>query len=270
MSEEVKEPVKQVAKERKDKKGVLRLRSQEVDGVKHGKTEVFDADGKLRSVYEYRNGRKHGESLQYDETGTLRRKAMYCKGILQSYHSFVGEFGTNDYGETIVNRTSKNRYDVKLTSFNNKLIFEYTTYLHQIYKVFDPDVESKCTLNITDDIREIWYNKGNKKHGLCQGWRGDNLVSQVNYVDGLKQGIEFIIHENLRSETHYVNDESLLEELYENNNITFRSELSNGVFCGLQEHFHVNGNIKKRSTMTPDGQEINVQEFDEAGNLIVN
>ncbi len=269
MSEEVKERVKQVAKERKDKKGVLRLRSQEVDGVKHGKTEVFDADGKLRDVCEYRNGRKHGESLQYDETGTLRRKAMYCKGILEHEAIYCGSADGSIYNRTVINRTPNNMYNVKRFFNNDRFVREYTVYSHQIRRFFEHNLKSTETCRISPDSYQVTEFKGMKKYGVCQVYVRNNLVYQVCYVDNLKQGIEFTISENFRLDMHYVNGIPVLSERYKDNTLTSRCELTDGKECGLQEHFHANGNIKKRSTRTPDGQEIDVQEFDESGNLIM-
>ena len=79
---------KQVTKELKDKNGVVRFRSQEVDGVKHGLTEIFDSDGKLKESCEYCNGKKHGLWQSYN-FNKLASECVYVKGLKQGVKSII-------------------------------------------------------------------------------------------------------------------------------------------------------------------------------------
>ena len=71
-------------------------------------------------------------------------------------------------------------------------------------------------------------------------------------------------------EGHFVNDKQIAQIVSKNGIITQKCEMQDGIPLGLVEVFYLNGNIKSRATITPNGEKINMQNFDENGNLIGN
>lgn len=275
----------QIVKTHTDRNGIVRYTSQELNGKKHGITQIFRVDGTLKEKYEYVKGKKTVMEL-FDEKEQLE---YFCKYDSNSKKSHVKRFNSNrelttdmKYKDGYQNEGFEHVGSIKvvLTKSNDKThvfrsfqgiflqtILEYDTDSKDTYNVDFTDITIKYT-DIIDNRKIIKHMKNGKLHGQYQHHKDGNLVDDGNYVEDMRQGMHLLIEGEYANENYYVNDKMYLMIVKKNDVIVGRYEMNGDIPYGLQQEFYDNGIIKMRWIVTSEGEEINNQNFDENGNLV--
>lgn len=266
------------ARYNKDKNGIIRFWTKIFNGKKHGETKVFRADGTCKESYIYENGKKCTMEL-FDEKEQLK---YFCKYDLYGKKEHVKRFNNNH--ELTTDMKYKDGYQsegfehvgnirVELRKSGNKthvskhhlgVIITHSEYETESKDPYEVDMIN-TTIKYTETINNktiIKHMKNGKLHGHYQHYQNQILVIDGNYVEDMRQGMHLLISNDSVNEYYYMNDKMYLMIVKKNDIIIRRYEMNGDILCGLQQKFDNNGSIKKRWVVTPEGQEINIQEFD--------
>lgn len=228
----------------------------------------------LRSKIEYKDGQQHGKFEHFRSNGNLEKKGMFYHKV-----TFNGVTYTNVYdGEN-------------LFYFENGLLERSENWKnfqkHGEWKRFNRNGNLSYQVNYAYGIKTgtetYWDNEGNKqteinyapitidgikvelKHGTYRTWNKGILQSEVNYVNGLKQGPnrEYYNNGTLKSEKQFVNDSIVGKVL---------AFYSNGNFS--QEYYYIKTpkGSKKRgwgSYGSENGKQLKLNYHDDKDEMLI-
>ena len=265
-----------------DRKGELQKMEKYVDGVldaNDGETAILDIrkeffdDGKVKNIGSYREGKKWGTFREFDQNG-------------KEVNGFIFE---NDLkvGEGLIDTIGRRQGTWKLFFPDGGTMAEGSylngkregawTYFFKSGKpeqrgTFKEDYYTgswKWFFSSGSVHREENFRKGKEDGHLIEYDSLGNILTEGDYVDGLKTGI-WRLTVNDHTEMGSYADGELNGEwiwLYENGEKAFQGEFQNGIPIGKHKYWHHSGQLKMKGEYAGGELDGRWDYFNENGTL---
>lgn len=244
-----------------------------VNGVPHGKSEIFYPNGVLNSKGVFRNGLIDGLLEINYPNGNKQILANYKNGVLKGTSKVYYENGQ------IKEQCNNDNNSSRICS-----IYDENKMLKIKYKISNNKEEYTKIFNYYDNgiVKEILQYQNNKLNGISYSYYPNKKIErEISFKNDIQDGIAKVYYENgsLRQETTYQKGkiEGLNKSYYKNGKVQVEGNFKNNKADGPAKFYYENGKLnftlinkkgKPISGKCSNGREISKKELKEFMNGI--
>lgn len=214
----------------------------------------FHANGRVAVEGSYSNGKKHGTFRMYDENGNQVSAAVYDNEILLG-EGMIDSIGLRQGPWKLFYPDGKIRAEGEYKNGLKEGAWTYffgngKTEQKGSYKEDLPVGAWKWFYTSGASHREELYRRGKEDGHAIEYDSLGNVITEGDYVDGLKNGKWYLTVNDHSEEGEYVDGERHGEWIwkYPNGEKAFVGEFQNGTPIGKHKYFYANGNNKMKGS----------------------
>lgn len=231
--------------------GFLKYKIQYKDNMLQGLTTEFNKEGNIIEEVNYVNDEKHGENKKYYSNGQLAYRQTFLNG--KSNGDYIVYYPT---GTKKIEGTFKSGEVDKILTFYNQ---DGTVLSKKTFK--DGKLQGNSTFYTENgDIQSIYNYVNDEPDGECiEYYDGKIIKSKINYKAGKVHGNKIIYYPNGK-----IQSESKIDPIKQT-----RVETEYDILGRKSDEYFYdkNDNLKKISSIDPDGNISFEQEFTDDGEL---
>lgn len=171
----------------------------------------------LRLKEEYKDGKRHGKYERYRSNGNLEQKGVFYqeievegKTLRNVYDGEILYYNQNGFLERQENWKNFKKNGI-YQRYNQQGVLSYQTHYQDDLKVGKEthwDHDGNKTMEVNYKIIKKEEIPTEVRHGLQRTWKANQLTSEMNYINGLREGVfkEYYPDGTLKEEKAFVND----------------------------------------------------------------